>query len=132
AFRCHRGFGGLEADLGMGSVTKRLGDRCAAPAQEHTLLARDIEQIAVTIAQVELAEIPRHQIGAVFRRHDFKSHAILLLRPASMRDQRVTLLLFPTWIAPPLVSLSFGRAPRARPAPSSSLQRLINHRNLII
>jgi hypothetical protein len=84
------GFGGLEADLAMVPVAEGLGDRRTAAAQENAVLARDVIEIAVPVAQVELGEITRHQKGAVLGGDDFDCHGAV---PSSSADGPIALRL---------------------------------------
>src|SRR5688572_20684015 len=78
--RLHGRLGGLEADLRMLAVTEWFRRRVAAAAQEDPMLAGHIIEVAVAVAQLELAEIARDQIGTVLGGNHFNRHGLLLFR----------------------------------------------------
>ena len=59
------GFSGLEADLGMCAVAEGFVDAAAAAAQRNTGLAGEVVVVAVSIHELELAEVAFHAEGAV-------------------------------------------------------------------
>src|SRR5690606_35773020 len=72
--RGNRGLDRLEPDLGVLPVAERLGGRSPAPAQEHPRLALQVIEIAVPVAQLELAEVTGDEVGTVLSRDYFQGH----------------------------------------------------------
>jgi hypothetical protein len=78
----HGGFGSLEPDFGMLAVAKGFRSRGSAAAQEDPVLAGYIIEVAVAIAQLELAQVSREEIRPVFGRNHFDRHSLLLFSAA--------------------------------------------------
>src|SRR5437868_505092 len=73
------GFSGLEADLGMCAVAEGFVDAAAAAAQRNTGLAGEVVVVAVSIHELELAEVAFHAEGAVALCGDLDvCHAVVL------------------------------------------------------
>src|SRR5262249_7979242 len=57
-----RGFGALEADLGVGPVTERLVHGAAATAKRDYLFPADIKLVAIGVNNLKLAQVSAHHV----------------------------------------------------------------------
>jgi hypothetical protein len=67
----------------MTAVTKRLGSGGSTATKEDPALAGNIVKIAVSVTQIELAQISSQEIGTILGCDHFDCHEILLSNLAS-------------------------------------------------
>jgi hypothetical protein len=79
--RIHSGLRRLETDFRMLAVAERLRDRRAAPAKENSAFAFEFIEIAISIAQLKLAQISGYEIWPIFCCDNIHRHRSLLAIP---------------------------------------------------
>jgi hypothetical protein len=75
-FRLDRSFRRLESDFGMRSVAEWLVHGRATATQSDGLLPGDVKFVAVSIRDLNLAEISGYQVRAVLFRQDVNCHDV--------------------------------------------------------